>query len=103
MCVCVCACMCMCACLCVCVRTCMCARVHVCVCMCVCVFTCACVYWLPEQVNTDRPAYDHNVTGVWEQNITGAGVVVSIVDDGECLLSSLTSPLSTMVSVCSAA
>ncbi|XP_065187229.1 proprotein convertase subtilisin/kexin type 7-like [Sycon ciliatum] len=39
----------------------------------------------PEQwylVNTDRPAYDHNVTGVWEQNITGAGVVVSIVDDG---------------------
>ena len=27
--------------------------------------------------------HDINVTGVWEHNITGKGVVVSVIDDGE--------------------
>ena len=35
------------------------------------------------QVNEKDEGRDHNVTGVWEQNITGRGVVISIVDDGE--------------------
>lgn len=35
------------------------------------------------KVNEKRKGHDLNVTGVWEQNITGQGVVVSIVDDGK--------------------
>ena len=26
--------------------------------------------------------HDINVTGVWENNITGRGIVVSVIDDG---------------------
>ncbi|KAG0327241.1 pheromone processing endoprotease [Dissophora globulifera] len=32
--------------------------------------------------NTLQPGYDINVTGVWEQNITGKGAIVAIIDDG---------------------
>ena len=27
--------------------------------------------------------HDINVTGVWENNITGRGIVVSVIDDGK--------------------
>ena len=66
-------------CMCVCVCS-MCAYVYVCVCVCVCVH-------LPllyvSQVNTKEPGHDINVTDVWELNITGEGVVIAVVDDGE--------------------
>jgi len=29
--------------------------------------------------------HDINVTGVWENNVTGHGVVVSVIDDGKLL------------------
>ena len=29
--------------------------------------------------------HDINVTGVWENNVTGRGVVVSVIDDGKLL------------------
>ena len=29
--------------------------------------------------------HDINVTGVWENNVTGHGVVVSVIDDGKIL------------------
>ncbi|KAG0321003.1 pheromone processing endoprotease [Linnemannia gamsii] len=32
--------------------------------------------------NTLQPGHDINVTGVWEQNITGVGAIVAIIDDG---------------------
>ncbi|CAO3572008.1 unnamed protein product [Mortierella alpina] len=32
--------------------------------------------------NTLQPGNDINVTGVWEQNITGKGAIVAIIDDG---------------------
>ncbi|KAI1317208.1 hypothetical protein EDD11_008900 [Mortierella claussenii] len=32
--------------------------------------------------NTREPGNDINVTGVWEQNITGKGAIVAIIDDG---------------------
>ena len=32
--------------------------------------------------NTRNVGNDCNVTGVWEHNITGKGVVVAVVDDG---------------------
>ncbi|KAF9542152.1 pheromone processing endoprotease [Mortierella hygrophila] len=32
--------------------------------------------------NTLQPGNDINVTGVWQQNITGKGAIVSIIDDG---------------------
>lgn len=34
------------------------------------------------QHNDVRRGMDINVTGVWERNITGAGVTVVVVDDG---------------------
>ena len=34
------------------------------------------------QINAREPGHDINVTGVWEANITGEGVVVAVVDDG---------------------
>ena len=39
------------------------------------------------QHNTDSVfrGYDHNVLPVWEQGVTGKGVVVSILDDGRLL------------------
>ncbi|CCH44545.1 Kexin [Wickerhamomyces ciferrii] len=33
-------------------------------------------------INPNYPGHDVNVTGVWDQNITGNGVVAAIVDDG---------------------
>ena len=33
--------------------------------------------------------HDINITGVWERNITGKGVTVSVIDDGESLLHNL--------------
>ncbi|RKP14317.1 peptidase S8/S53 domain-containing protein, partial [Piptocephalis cylindrospora] len=32
--------------------------------------------------NVDNPGKDINVTGVWAQNVTGKGVIVTIIDDG---------------------
>ena len=29
--------------------------------------------------------HDINVTGVWENNVTGHGVVVSVIDDGKLI------------------
>ena len=45
-----------------------------------------CFYFEPPQHNTNEvfKGYDHNVLPVWEQGVTGKGVVVSILDDGEC-------------------
>jgi kexin len=40
-------------------------------------------YWLQWHLfNSELPGNDINVTGVWQQNITGKGVVVALVDDG---------------------
>ncbi len=36
----------------------------------------------PLQHNDVKHGMDVNVTGVWERNITGAGVTVVVVDDG---------------------
>ncbi|KAJ2156827.1 pheromone processing endoprotease [Coemansia sp. RSA 552] len=33
-------------------------------------------------VNTDQVGHDINITGVWRQGITGAGVTVALIDDG---------------------
>ena len=33
--------------------------------------------------------HDINVTGVWERNITGKGVTVSVIDDGMLYLSDI--------------
>ena len=30
-----------------------------------------------------EPGHDINITRVWQSNITGMGVVVAVVDDGE--------------------
>lgn len=42
------------------------------------------------KVNTKEPGHDINVTAVWKLNITGRGVVIAVVDDGQlwwvCLL-----------------
>ena len=35
------------------------------------------------QVNLKFVNHDINVTGVWEHNVTGRGVVVSVIDDGK--------------------
>ena len=37
------------------------------------------------QDNLKFVGHDINVTGVWERNITGKGVTVSVIDDGESL------------------
>ena len=34
------------------------------------------------QDNLKFVGHDINVTGVWERNITGKGVTVSVIDDG---------------------
>ena len=38
-------------------------------------------FFLPLQHNSGK---DMDVQEVWEQGVTGKGVVVSILDDGEC-------------------
>ena len=37
------------------------------------------------QDNLKEIGHDINVTGVWEHNITGKGVTVSVIDDGKTL------------------
>lgn len=39
-----------------------------------------CPFWCLEQ--PQEPREGHNVTGVWERNVTGRGVTVVVVDDG---------------------
>ena len=38
------------------------------------------------QDNLKFVGHDINVTGVWERNITGKGVIVSVIDDGEFVI-----------------
>jgi len=37
-----------------------------------------------------RLGMDVNVTGVWQQNITGRGVTVAVIDDGKLCLPAFT-------------
>lgn len=39
--------------------------------------------YLKFQVNNVEKGMDINVTGVWEQGITGKGITVAVVDDGK--------------------
>ncbi|KAJ3275052.1 pheromone processing endoprotease [Terramyces sp. JEL0728] len=43
------------------------------------------IEWVEQQLprlNTQTPGLDLNITGVWEQGITGTGVTVAFIDDG---------------------
>lgn len=37
------------------------------------------------QVNTLEKGHDTNVSGVWREGVSGAGVTIAVVDDGECV------------------
>ena len=43
---------------------------------------CIC-YFALQQDNLRYIGHDINVTGVWENNITGQGITVSVIDDGK--------------------
>ena len=37
------------------------------------------------QVNKLEKGHDTNVSGVWREGVSGAGVTIAVVDDGECV------------------
>ena len=61
----------------------MCFSIVTCVCVCVCVCLCVCLCVQFAQAPYRSSSLDLNVMPVWKKNITGNGVVVSIIDDGE--------------------
>ncbi len=44
------------------------------------------IYLLHQQHNKKTPGMDINVTGIWEHNITGSGIIVAVIDDGKSSL-----------------